>query len=74
LADRVSAQIEDTTPIETKPCIATTFVRPLEKFPKDFEAQARQSQRSKMNAVPGERFMLNQFLGQYEPIIGLNVN
>lgn len=56
------SQIEDTTPIETQRCAAVTFVRPLEKYPKDFESHAKQAKQSQMHALAAERTMLNRFL------------
>ncbi|KAG8835098.1 DNA-directed DNA polymerase alpha catalytic subunit pol1 [Serendipita sp. 399] len=54
--------IEGTTPLEKEPSTAVTFVRPLEKYPKNFESTATQSRQSKMQALGNERALLNAFL------------
>ncbi|KAG8857126.1 DNA-directed DNA polymerase alpha catalytic subunit pol1 [Serendipita sp. 411] len=67
--------IEGTVPLEKEPSTAVTFVRPLEKYPNNFEASAAQSRQSKMHALGNERALLNNFLvlmQKYDPdvIIG----
>ena len=57
-------QIEDTTPIESQPCAAVTLVRPLEKYPRDFETQAANAKQSRIQTLTTERTLLNKFLGE----------
>ena len=62
-AEKYQGQIEDTAPIETRPCIAITSVRPLEKmYPKDFEAHTAKTKQSRIQAHSNERVLLNKFL------------
>jgi hypothetical protein len=56
-------QIEDTTPIESQHCTAVTLVRPLEKYPRDFETHAAKAKQSRIQALTTERTLLNKFLG-----------
>jgi DNA polymerase alpha subunit A len=60
----VSAMIEDGTPIENLPCIAQTFVRPLHRFPKDFDKAVKEIKQSTIAPVQNERMLLNSLLGQ----------
>jgi DNA polymerase alpha subunit A len=58
--------IEDGTPVENLPCIAQTFVRPLLRFPKDFEKAAKETKKSTIIPVANERMLLNSLLGERE--------
>ncbi|KDR67668.1 hypothetical protein GALMADRAFT_146949 [Galerina marginata CBS 339.88] len=55
-------QIEDGTPPEKLKCTVQTFVRPLDKFPPNFEKLAKTSTKGLITSVPHERLLLNQLL------------
>jgi DNA polymerase alpha subunit A len=61
---RSQGQIEDTTPIESQRHSAVTLVRPLEKYPRDFEIHASKAKQSRIQALSAERLLLNKFLGE----------
>jgi hypothetical protein len=58
----VQCKSEDATPIESLPCAAHTLVRPLEAYPRDFEKLAATYKQTRMQALSGERPLLNNFL------------
>jgi len=60
---RCTVQIEETIPIESLPCAAHTLVRPLETYPHDFEKLAAMCKQTRMQALSGERSLLNNLLG-----------
>ncbi|KAI0692497.1 hypothetical protein BC835DRAFT_1407020 [Cytidiella melzeri] len=55
-------QIEDPTPPEALPCSVHTFVRPLDRFPPNFEARARANGRGFITPLQNERVLLNNLL------------
>jgi DNA polymerase alpha subunit A len=55
--------IDDAVSPEELPCTVHTFVRPIEAFPKNFEAEARKRSGSHIVPMPSERALLNGFLG-----------
>lgn len=56
-------QLEDPTPPEKLPCVAQTFIRPLDKFPPGFEAEARVNTRGTISPMANERMLLSLLLG-----------
>ncbi|KAJ7623603.1 hypothetical protein FB45DRAFT_837909 [Roridomyces roridus] len=54
--------IDDTKPPEEIPCTVQTFVRPLDRFPPNFETQARASSKGTISAVKNERMLLSSLL------------
>lgn len=61
------AHIEDATPPESLPCTAQTFVRPLGRFPKNFEKAAKEAKTATILPLQNERMLLNSLLGDYLP-------
>lgn len=59
-------QIEDATPPEEMPCTVHTFVRPLERFPPNFENTMKTNSRGTVSPVISERVLLNSLLGRYQ--------
>ncbi|KAG9309455.1 hypothetical protein JVU11DRAFT_10424 [Chiua virens] len=57
-------QLDDPTPPEQLPCAVHTFVRPLDKFPSDFETRARVNGKGVISPVVNERMLLNSFSWQ----------
>ncbi len=55
--------IDDPTPPEALPCSVRTFVRPLDRFPPNFEAYASKNGKGVISPMPGERALLNSLLG-----------
>ncbi|TCD69077.1 DNA-directed DNA polymerase alpha catalytic subunit pol1 [Steccherinum ochraceum] len=55
-------QIEDPTPPETLPCSVHTFVRPLDRFPPNFETRARANGKGFITPMKNERMLLNNLL------------
>ncbi|KAF7309528.1 DNA polymerase [Mycena indigotica] len=51
--------IDDPRPPELIPCTSQTFVRPLEQFPKGFEAQAKANSKEAISPMKNERMLLN---------------
>ncbi|KAI0676013.1 hypothetical protein C8Q78DRAFT_963901 [Trametes maxima] len=54
--------IDDPTPPEALPCTVRTFVRPLERFPPDFEARASHNGKGMISPMKNERMLLNNLL------------
>ncbi|KAJ6561161.1 DNA polymerase family B-domain-containing protein [Mycena vulgaris] len=54
--------IDDPKPPEELPCTVQTFVRPLDKFPPNFEAQAMANGKGAISAVKNERMLLSSLL------------
>ncbi|EIW79037.1 hypothetical protein CONPUDRAFT_126817 [Coniophora puteana RWD-64-598 SS2] len=54
--------LDDPTPPEQLPCSVHTFVRPLERFPPKFEAQAKANKRGLISPMLNERTLLNNLL------------
>ncbi|KAJ7708740.1 DNA polymerase alpha catalytic subunit [Mycena rosella] len=54
--------IDDPKPPEELPCTVHTVVRPLVKFPPNFETQAMANGKGTMSAVKNERMLLNSLL------------
>ncbi|KAL0953645.1 hypothetical protein HGRIS_004849 [Hohenbuehelia grisea] len=57
-----SMHIEDRTPPERQPCAVHTFVRPLDRFPSNFEARARAGGKGVISPAKNERMLLNSLL------------
>lgn len=57
--------IDGTTPPEALPCTVRTFVRPLDRFPPNFEARAGHNGKGVISAMKNERMLLNNLLGQF---------
>ncbi|KAG6329610.1 hypothetical protein ID866_9478, partial [Astraeus odoratus] len=55
-------QLDDPTPPEQLKCTVHTFVRPLDRFPPTFEAQAKANGRSMISPMQNERMLLNSLL------------
>jgi len=55
-------QIDDPTPPEKLPCSVHTFVRPLDRFPPNFEARAKQNGKGVLSPMTNERMLLNSLL------------
>lgn len=55
-------QLDDPTPPEQLKCTVHTLVRPLGRFPPNFEAQARANGRSVISPMQNERMLLNNLL------------
>ncbi|KAI0731115.1 hypothetical protein C8Q76DRAFT_644698 [Earliella scabrosa] len=54
--------IDDPTPPEQLPCTVRTFVRPLDRFPPNFEARAGMNGKGVISAMMNERVLLNNLL------------
>ncbi|KAF7356957.1 DNA polymerase [Mycena venus] len=54
--------IDDTKALEELSCTVQTFVRPLDKFPPNFEAQATANGKSAISPVKNERMLLSSLL------------
>ncbi len=54
--------IDDTKPPEQLPCTVQTLVRPLGKFPPQFETRAQSSTRGSVTPVNNERMLLSSLL------------
>ncbi|ESK87837.1 dna polymerase alpha catalytic subunit [Moniliophthora roreri MCA 2997] len=54
--------IDDPTPPERLPCTVQTFVRPLDRFPKDFEARAKANGKGAISPMINETMLLNSLL------------
>ncbi|KAK7687728.1 hypothetical protein QCA50_008944 [Cerrena zonata] len=57
-----NTQIEDPTPPDQLPCSVHTFVRPLDRFPPNFETTAKSNGRGVISAMSNERALLNNLL------------
>ncbi|KAF5332256.1 hypothetical protein D9611_008203 [Ephemerocybe angulata] len=55
-------QLEDVTPPEQLPCVVHTFIRPLDRFPPDFEVQAKANTRGTISPMANERMLLSTLL------------
>ncbi|OAX38875.1 hypothetical protein K503DRAFT_717476 [Rhizopogon vinicolor AM-OR11-026] len=55
-------QLDDPTPPEQLPCSVRTLVRPLDRFPANFEAQARSNGKGMISPMKNERMLLNNLL------------
>ena len=56
--------IDDPTPPEALPCTVRTFVRPLDRFPPNFEARASNNGKGVISPMKNERMLLNNLLGE----------
>jgi hypothetical protein len=56
-------QLDDPTPPEQLPCTVHTLVRPLDRFPANFEVQARSNGKGVISPMKNERMLLNSLLG-----------
>ncbi|KAI0358255.1 hypothetical protein OH77DRAFT_1256462 [Trametes cingulata] len=54
--------IDDPTPPEALPCTVRTFVRPLDRFPPNFEARASHNGKGVISPMKNERMLLNNLL------------
>ncbi|KAH9849847.1 hypothetical protein C2E23DRAFT_887828 [Lenzites betulinus] len=54
--------IDDPTPPEALPCTVRTFVRPLDRFPPNFEARASKNGKGVITPMMNERVLLNNLL------------
>ncbi|KZS94508.1 DNA polymerase alpha catalytic subunit [Sistotremastrum niveocremeum HHB9708] len=54
--------VDDPTPPDQLPCSVHTYVRPLDKFPPNFEAASQSGKRRLMHPVKSERLLLNSLL------------
>ncbi|KAF5362489.1 hypothetical protein D9756_002711 [Leucocoprinus leucothites] len=54
--------IDDPTPPDKLPCRVQTFVRPLDRFPPNFEARARANGKGRISAVTNETMVLNELI------------
>ncbi|KAL6306263.1 DNA polymerase alpha catalytic subunit [Sparassis latifolia] len=55
-------QIDDPTPPEALPCSVRTFVRPLDRFPPNFEVRAGRNGKGVISPMKNERMLLNSLL------------
>ncbi|KDQ50145.1 hypothetical protein JAAARDRAFT_74363 [Jaapia argillacea MUCL 33604] len=55
-------QIDDPTPPESLPCTSHTFVRPLDRFPPNFEIRAKANGKGSISPMKNERMLLNNLL------------
>ncbi|KAF7983750.1 hypothetical protein HWV62_19727 [Athelia sp. TMB] len=58
----IMIQIEDTTPPDKLPCSVHTFVRPLDRFPTNFEMHAKKNSKGIISPMANERMLLNNLL------------
>ncbi|OBZ73519.1 DNA polymerase alpha catalytic subunit [Grifola frondosa] len=54
--------IDDPTPPEALPCTVRTFVRPLDRFPPNFEVRASGNGKGLISPMKNERMLLNSLL------------
>ena len=59
----LSVDLDDPTPPEALPCSVRTFVRPLDRFPPNFEVRARKNGKGIISPMSNERMLLNSLLG-----------
>ena len=57
-------QIDDPTPPEQLKCTVRTFVRPLDKFPPNFEKRAKDNAKGSILPMQNERMLLNSLLSK----------
>ncbi|KAI0796194.1 hypothetical protein C8Q75DRAFT_863184 [Abortiporus biennis] len=55
-------QIDDPTSPESLPCSVHTFVRPLDRFPQNFEVRAKSNGKGVISPMKNERMLLNSLL------------
>ncbi|KAG6370047.1 ribonuclease H-like domain-containing protein [Boletus reticuloceps] len=55
-------QLDDPTPPEQLPCSVHTFVRPLDRFPSNFESRAKVNGKGMISPMQNERMLLNNLL------------
>lgn len=60
---RMTVLIDDPTPPEKLPCSVQTFVRPLDRFPPNFENRAKGNGKGFISPAKNERMLLNALLG-----------
>ncbi|KAH7920526.1 hypothetical protein BV22DRAFT_1073766 [Leucogyrophana mollusca] len=60
-------QLDDPTPPEQLPCSVHTLIRPLDRFPPKFEAQARANGKGVISPMLNERMLLNIVLHKADP-------
>jgi DNA polymerase alpha subunit A len=60
----VLVQIDDPTPPEQLKCSVNTFIRPLDKFPQNFEKQAKSSSKGAIVPAQNERMLLSSLLSK----------
>ncbi|KAK7051399.1 DNA-directed DNA polymerase alpha catalytic subunit pol1 [Paramarasmius palmivorus] len=60
--EKLQVIIDDPTPPERLPCTVQTFVRPLDRFPKDFESKARANGKGVIAPMVNETMLLNSLL------------
>ena len=56
-------QLEDATPPEKLPCTVQTFIQPLDRFPLNFEAEARANTKGTILRTQNERMLLSLLIG-----------
>ena len=61
-------QIDDPTPPEKLKCTVRTFVRPLDKFPPNFEKRAKDNAKGSILPMQNERMLLNSLLSKITPL------
>ncbi|KAH9933419.1 ribonuclease H-like domain-containing protein [Fomitopsis serialis] len=54
--------LDDPTPPESLPCTVRTFVRPLDRFPPNFEVRAGKNGKGVISPMKNERMLLNSLL------------
>ncbi|PCH44462.1 hypothetical protein WOLCODRAFT_105176 [Wolfiporia cocos MD-104 SS10] len=54
--------LDDPTPPEALPCTVRTFVRPLDRFPPNFEVRAGRNGKGVISPMKNERMLLNNLL------------
>ena len=57
--------IDDPTPPESLPCAVHTFVRPLDRFPPNFEVKAKANGKGFISPMKNERMLLSSLLSTY---------
>ncbi|KIK93692.1 hypothetical protein PAXRUDRAFT_12489 [Paxillus rubicundulus Ve08.2h10] len=58
-------QLDDPTPPEQFPCAVHTYVRPLDRFPPNFEARAKVNGKGVISPMKNERMLLNSLLATF---------
>ncbi|KAG6887799.1 hypothetical protein C0995_012659 [Termitomyces sp. Mi166 len=58
----LTVNIDNATPPEQVPCTVHTFVRPLDRFPPNFEKQARANGKGFITPIKNERMLLSSLL------------
>ncbi|EED77339.1 predicted protein, partial [Postia placenta Mad-698-R] len=57
-----AVDLDDPTPPEALPCMVRTFVRPLDRFPSNFEVRAAKNGKGVISPQKNERMLLNNLL------------